>query len=66
MLLQAASAEHKYVLCLDDDAVMHPHSLHMLVHALEADNTAFMATGVPMLSSALHTSFRVKSLRHLH
>ena len=45
MLVQAASAEHKYVLCLDDDVTVHPHSLLMLVQALEADDSSFMATG---------------------
>ena len=44
--LQAANAEHKYVLCLDDDVTVHQRSLQMLVEALETDDSAFMATGV--------------------
>ncbi|KAK9804057.1 hypothetical protein WJX73_000030 [Symbiochloris irregularis] len=46
--IQAAGRDSKYVLCLDDDATMHPHSLQMLVQALEADDSAFMATGYPL------------------
>ena len=42
---QAACKQHKWVLCLDDDVLLHPSSLADLVAAVEADPEAFMATG---------------------
>ncbi len=43
--MQAACREHKWVLCLDDDVLLHPGSLADLVAAAEADPSAYMATG---------------------
>jgi hypothetical protein len=42
---QAAKKDHKYVLCLDDDVVLHPSSLAMMVARMEAEPGVFMATG---------------------
>ena len=41
----AASPASRYVLCLDDDVVLHPGALPTLVAALLTDPTLLMATG---------------------
>eukprot|EP00877_Chromochloris_zofingiensis_P011213 jgi/Chrzof1/6345/Cz18g05040.t1 len=45
--LSSATAAHGYLLFCDDDVQLHPQSIAHLVDALEADATAFMATGFP-------------------
>ena len=47
--VKAASSQSKYVLCLDDDVILHPSTLQSLVKKLENDPSAFMATGMPVL-----------------
>jgi len=46
--LEAASPASRYVLCLDDDVVLHPGALPPLVAALLADPSLLMATGYPI------------------
>ncbi len=41
----AADAGSRYILCLDDDVVVHPGALMELVAGLQADDSAFIATG---------------------
>lgn len=43
--VRAASQQSKYMLCLDDDVILHPSALQTLVNKLESDPSAFMATG---------------------
>lgn len=45
MGVRAASQGAQYVLCLDDDVLLHPGLLAALVRDMEADHTLFMATG---------------------
>ncbi|KAK9803983.1 hypothetical protein WJX72_010372 [[Myrmecia] bisecta] len=52
----AAESAHKYVLCLDDDVVLHPGSLQMLVDSMEAQPDMFMATGYPFDLPPPHSS----------
>lgn len=42
---QASDRVHKWVLCLDDDVVLPPSALEMLVERMEAEPSCFMATG---------------------
>ena len=44
--MQAAEAEHEWVLCLDDDVMVHPDTLQQLVQGIKYQD-AFMATGLP-------------------
>ena len=48
--IKAASGSSKYVLCLDDDVMLHPTAVSMLVAASEDDPEAFMVTGEPVRS----------------
>ena len=41
----AAAKAAAYILCLDDDIVLHPDALAGLVLGLAADDSCFMATG---------------------
>jgi len=43
--VRSASPQSKYMLCLDDDVILPPSALQSLVHRLESDPSAFMATG---------------------
>lgn len=43
--IKAASGSSKYVLCLDDDVMLHPTAISMLVAAVQDDPEAFMVTG---------------------
>jgi GT2 family glycosyltransferase len=42
----AAGKGAAYILCLDDDIVLHPGALAALVSRLAADGACFMATGM--------------------
>ncbi len=44
-IMQAANQTHKWVLCLDDDVLLHPTTLDDLVAAAEGDPCGFMVTG---------------------
>ena len=44
--MQAADIGHQWVLCLDDDVMVHPHTLQELVRGMSHQD-AFMATGPP-------------------
>ncbi|EIE26447.1 hypothetical protein COCSUDRAFT_58985 [Coccomyxa subellipsoidea C-169] len=46
-MAQRANPKHKWILCLDDDVLLHPTTLNDLVAAAEADPTSFMVTGYP-------------------
>lgn len=46
--VRAASPEAAYLLCLDDDVLLHPGLLAALVRDMEADPSLFMATGAWM------------------
>lgn len=59
--LQAASREHKYVLCVDDDVYLHPTTLRDSVFAMEQQPEAFMATG--KITAARHSTHPLKPLR---
>ncbi len=48
--VRSASPQSKYMLCLDDDVILPPSALQNLVHRLESDPSAFMATGAPEFS----------------
>ena len=37
--------KHEWVLCLDDDVLVHPGTLHTLVEGLPQQQGCFMATG---------------------
>lgn len=43
--VRESAAHSKYVLCLDDDVILHPTMLQQLVARLEGDPSLFMATG---------------------
>ncbi|BDA40970.1 hypothetical protein COCOBI_01-6250 [Coccomyxa sp. Obi] len=43
----AANQAHKWLLCLDDDVLLHPTTLDDLIAAAEADPCSFMVTGYP-------------------
>ncbi|KAI3425799.1 hypothetical protein D9Q98_007774 [Chlorella vulgaris] len=45
--IRQASADSQYVLCLDDDVLLHPGLLASLIRDMEADPGLFMATGYP-------------------
>lgn len=45
-LVQAASPQSSYVLCVDDDVCLHPTTLQDTVSSLEDSAHAFMATGM--------------------
>lgn len=43
--IRGASVASQYILCLDDDVLLHPGLLAALVRDMEADSSLFMATG---------------------
>ena len=43
--VQEASSRHEWVLCLDDDVLVHEKFLEDLVHDMQQDPAAYMATG---------------------
>lgn len=44
--MAAAGKGAAYILCLDDDIVLHPGALEALVSGLAVDGACFMATGM--------------------
>lgn len=44
--IAAAAGDTRYILCLDDDIVLHPGTLAALVAGLAANDDCFMATGL--------------------
>ena len=51
--MQAAQPDHEWVLCLDDDVVVHPDTLQQLVQGMKSQD-AFMATGLPCRQVLCH------------
>lgn len=45
--IRQAGPGSQYILCLDDDVLLHPGLLASLVRDMEADPSLFMATGEP-------------------
>lgn len=45
--IRQAGGEAQYILCLDDDVLLHSGLLASLVRDMEADSSLFMATGYP-------------------
>ncbi len=43
--VRQAGPDSQYILCLDDDVLLHPGLLASLVRDMEADPSLFMATG---------------------
>lgn len=43
--VREAAASSEYILCLDDDIILHPGLLQELIAKLECDSSWFMATG---------------------
>ena len=53
--VQEASSEHEWVLCLDDDVLVHERFLEDLVHDMQQNPAASMATGVvPTYAHSAH------------
>ena len=48
--IRQSAAHSKYVLCLDDDVILHPRMLQQMITCLEDDPSLFMATGTILLS----------------
>lgn len=44
--IREAAARSEYILCLDDDIILHPGLLQELIAKLECDSSWFMATGI--------------------
>ena len=53
--VQEALSEHEWVLCLDDDVLVHERFLEDLVHDMQQNPAASMATGViPTYAHSAH------------
>jgi hypothetical protein len=50
--IRQASSDAAYLLCLDDDVLLHPRLLAALVRDMEADPSLYMATGEGGASAA--------------
>lgn len=54
-IAQAASADHQYIICADDDVALHPCTIKESVSALREDPQAFMLTGkLPSVHQSYH------------
>lgn len=54
--IKEAAAGSEYILCLDDDIMLHPRMLQDLVAKLECDPSWFMATGAPFSRTVVRSS----------
>ena len=55
---QAASLEHHWVLCVDDDVLLYETFLEDLIRSMQQHPAAFMATGLPGPCCSAHACSR--------
>ena len=57
--VEAAGKAAEYMLCLDDDIVLHPGTLAELVAGLATDDSCFMATGEGSNAELFHAELHM-------